>query len=89
MNNLGLQPTSFISVNGEDKEEISYRVTGLTADDICHIGYRGRGDHSEKQWNLEWRKGGVLVETPDRLYRSPDEALGVAQGIWDDMFGKT
>jgi hypothetical protein len=78
---LGLAENGWLTVDGVDRGVIGYRVTGLTSEDRCQIGFAGVGDDRKNRWKLNWYRSDQIVQTPDVLYDLPEAALKVVAAI--------
>ena len=82
---LGLRLVGTITTQTGPREPVLYEVTGLTQEDICIIGYAGLDYYNRPQWSLTWYWSAQRINTPERTYDSPEDALVVAQEVWEKM----
>jgi hypothetical protein len=65
------------------EEPILYAVTGLPSEDMCIVGYAGRGFDGKRKWYLHWYRNAQRISSPDVVYDSPDEALKAMEDLQD------
>jgi hypothetical protein len=67
-----------------DREPILYSVTGLSPDDVCIIGYAGRGFDGKRKWYLHWYRNTERLSNADVLYDTPEDALKAMEELQTD-----
>jgi predicted RNA-binding Zn-ribbon protein involved in translation (DUF1610 family) len=81
-----LEPVGWFRVNDGTDEEILYRVSGLSPEDDCIVGFAGIGDNQNKKWFLVWHKSGKRIPVGDVFYNNPTDAL---QAVADYILRKS
>jgi hypothetical protein len=82
---LGLRLIGTVTASLGPREPALYEVTGLTHEDVCIIGYAGLDYYQKPQWSLTWYWTAKIVDTPERTYDSPEDALVAAEEVWAKM----